>query len=288
MHCLSESWHCCHPPALYPSESCGRGEIIKHIERCLMLLPSVPSGLSLLASCSWAGGQPMPALPLGSLGRSVSRLLGQMTHTIIACFIKEMQWLDLTQRLCAGAYERWWRLIEQPDGGPGNKQTPSDRGRRNEERKNERCHKWNPILLNISFCVYICVSYLTGHLQVAVVSPLRTSMWDQVHACSRRHQLWSRHGEQTLERIPAVSTTIFCLPVVLTDVLFNIMHIFRLNGLIWACLVCFIISLKWDRICKKQDWSDYLNTDLQCSIILCSHSDIHYRSKVFEHHNPTI
>lgn len=40
------------------------------------------------------------------------------------------------------------------------------------------------------------VSCLTGHLQVAVVSSHRTPVWDQVHACCRRYQLWARHGEE--------------------------------------------------------------------------------------------
>lgn len=47
---------------------------------------------------------PNPALPLCSLACSVSLFLGQMTHTIIARFIKEVQWLELTPRLCGEAY----------------------------------------------------------------------------------------------------------------------------------------------------------------------------------------
>lgn len=85
------------------------------------------------------------ALLLCSLARSVSVLLGQMTHTIIARFIKEVQWLDLTFRLCGEAYPRLSGLrglIGQRDGGPGKKHAIGWR-----KRKRGQKHDANRLLV---------------------------------------------------------------------------------------------------------------------------------------------
>lgn len=104
--------------------------------------------------------------------------LDQTTHTVITPFYGEAQELAQTPGLGGEASllgirvwptdPRWWSRHKA--GVASNKQKS---------------------LSNL------CLIFATGHLQVALVSSHRTQVWDQVHACSRGHHLWPRHGEKT-------------------------------------------------------------------------------------------
>lgn len=97
--------------------------------RCQLQLGQLPDSAACLST---------PALPLCSLACSVSVLLGQMTHTIIAGFIKEVQWLVSTQKHCGEVCQRQWGLIKQSDGGPGKNQVEGrEKGK---ELLTKRCH----------------------------------------------------------------------------------------------------------------------------------------------------
>lgn len=104
--------HCrCQPPARCRRGTSAWGQRLVHTRGVVSPALTLPSfwfcsccqlqlgGLPDSAACL-----PNPALPLCSLACSVSLFLGQMTHTIIARFIKEVQWLELTPRLCGEAY----------------------------------------------------------------------------------------------------------------------------------------------------------------------------------------
>lgn len=89
----------------------------KHWECLSCSYPPLFMFFPLVASLH-LGGLPDSAThtpyPLYWLSRSASVLLGQMTHTIIARFVKSVCWLDLTRRAqwrerVGAEWPAWWR-----------------------------------------------------------------------------------------------------------------------------------------------------------------------------------
>lgn len=120
--------------------------------RCQLQLGMLPDSAACLST---------PALPLCSLARSVSVLLGQMTHTIKACFIKEVQWLDLTLRLCEEDYSLLsgqWGCIDQHAGGPGKNQESEEEKREETYQKVQKLITETTSLINwYTMCVCVCL-----------------------------------------------------------------------------------------------------------------------------------
>lgn len=60
---------------------------------------------------------------------------------------------------------------------------------------------WYCIQKTLDICIFIVLtplpasSFLSGHLQVPLVPPSGSQVWDQVHARSRRDRLWLEYGK---------------------------------------------------------------------------------------------